>query len=118
MNGWVLRWGLSILAIIITAILLPGFELTLWAAIVGSIFLGIVNATIRPLIIVLTLPLNVLSLGLLTFVINGLMLWVTSVTIRGFDLHSFWWAVLAAIDLSIINFIINYFIEDGNKGFR
>lgn len=112
MQGWLLRWFLNILAIILTAAILPGFELTVWAAIVGSIFLGIINAIIRPILIILTLPLNIISLGLFTFVINGLMLWITHITIRGFDLHSFWWAILSAIVLSIISFIISYFVED------
>ncbi|NLJ71689.1 MAG: phage holin family protein [Syntrophomonadaceae bacterium] len=112
MRGWVIRWLLNILAIILTAVILPGFELTVWAAIIGSIFLGVINAIIRPILLILTLPLNILSLGLFTFVINALMLWITSVTIKGFELHSFWWAILAAILLSVISFIISYFVED------
>lgn len=112
LQGWMLRWLLNILALIITAALLPGFELTVWAAIVGSIFLGIINAVIRPLLLILTLPLNLLSLGLLTFVINGFMLWLTSVTIRGFEINGFGWAILSALLLSLISFVISYFVED------
>lgn len=118
MRGWLLRWLLNILAIILTAAILPGFELTVWAAIVGSVFLGIINAIIRPILIILTLPLNLVTLGLFTFVINGLMLWMTHITIRGFELHSFWWAILSAIVLSIISFIISYFVEDRSFKFR
>jgi len=117
MQGWVLRWLLNIVAIIITAALLSGFELTIWGAIVGSVFLGIINAIIRPVLILLTLPLNILSLGLFTFVINGLMLWLTSITIKGFDIHGFGWAVLSAIVLTVISFIISFFIDD-NDGRR
>ncbi len=112
MHGWILRWILNIIAIIITSALLAGFEVTLWGAIVGSVFLGVVNAIIRPILLFLTLPLNVLSLGLFTFVINGLMLWLTSVTIQGFDLISFWWAILSAIVLSILSFIISLLIDE------
>ncbi|HZJ85186.1 MAG TPA: phage holin family protein [Syntrophomonadaceae bacterium] len=115
-RGWLLRWLLNILAILLTAAILPGFTLTVWAAIVGSIFLGIINAIIRPVLILLTLPLNIVSLGLFTFVINGFMLWITHITIRGFDLDSFWWAILSAIVFSLISFIISYFVED--KSFR
>lgn len=118
MQGWLLRWLLNILAILLTAAILPGFKLTIWAAIVGSIFLGIINAIIRPILIILTLPLNIVSLGLFTFVINGFMLWVTHMTIRGFDLDSFWWAILSAIVLSIISFIISFFVEDKSFKFR
>jgi putative membrane protein len=72
MQGWLIRWICNIFAIILTAYIIPGFELTIWGAIVGSIFLGVINAVIRPLLLLLTLPLNVLTLGLFTFIINGL----------------------------------------------
>ncbi len=112
MQGWVLRWVISILAIILTAALLPGFHLTLWAAIVGSLFLGVINAFIRPLLLLVTLPFNILTLGLFTLVINGFMLWITSVTIRGFDIDGFGWAVLSAIVLSLISAAGSYWVED------
>jgi len=83
---------------------------------VGSVFLGIINAVIRPLLLILTLPLNILTLGLFTFVINALMLWLTSATIRGFDIEGFGWAILSAILFSVISFIISLFIDD--EGFR
>ncbi|NLT20228.1 MAG: phage holin family protein [Syntrophomonadaceae bacterium] len=112
MQGWLIRWGFNILALVLTAALLPGFKLTIWAAVVGSIFLGIINAVIRPLLIILTLPLNLVTLGLFTFVINGFMLWITSVTIRGFQIDNFGWAILSALVLSIMSFLISFFIED------
>lgn len=112
MQGWVIRWMCNILAIIITAAIVPGFELTIWGAIVGSVFLGVINAIIRPILILFTLPINILSLGLFTFIINGLMLSLTAATIKGFTLYGFWWAVLSALILSFISFIISYFIED------
>lgn len=112
MQGWVVRWLLNILAIILTAALLPGFEPTLWGIMIGSIFLGIVNAIIRPILLLLTLPLNVLSLGLFTFIINGFMLWLTSVTIKGFEIDGFGWAILSAMVLSLISFLISFLVED------
>ncbi len=112
MQGWLIRWICNILAIILTAYIIPGFELTIWGAIVGSIFLGIINAIIRPLLLILTLPFNILSLGLFTFIINGFMLFITSATIKGFTIHGFWWAVLSALVLSLVSFIISYFIKD------
>ncbi|HQA49977.1 MAG: phage holin family protein [Syntrophomonadaceae bacterium] len=116
MSGLMARWLLNIAALIITAAILPGFQLTIWGAIVGSVFLGIINAVIRPLLLILTLPLNILTLGLFTFVINALMLWLTSATIRGFDIEGFGWAILSAILFSVISFIISLFIDD--EGFR
>jgi len=118
MSGLIARWLLNIAALMLTAALLPGFQLTIWGAVVGSVFLGIINAVIRPLLLVLTLPLNILTLGLFTFVINALMLWLTSATIRGFDIHGFGWAILSAILFSLISFIISLFIDDQGLRFR
>jgi len=114
MPGWVLRWILNILAIILTAALLSGFEVTPWGAIVGSVFLGVINAVIRPLLFVLTLPLNIISLGLFTFVINGIMLSITAATVKGFDIHGFGWAILSAIVLSLMSFAISFFVDDNS----
>ncbi|MDD2585926.1 MAG: phage holin family protein [Syntrophomonadaceae bacterium] len=117
-QGWMLRWVLNILALILTAAILPGFQLTIWAAILGSLFLGVINAIIRPLLLILTLPLNVITLGLFTFVINGFMLWITSITIRGFDINGFGWAIVSALLFSLISFVISYFVEDRNFNWR
>ncbi len=114
MQGWMLRWLLNIAAILITAYLIPGFELTFWGAIVGSIFLGIINAIIRPVLILLTLPLNILTLGLFTLVINGFMLWLTAITVKGFDITGFGAALLSALVLSIVSFILSYLIKDNH----
>lgn len=118
MQGWTIRWMLNILAIVVTAAIVPQFDLTVWGAIVGSVFLGIINAIIRPLLIILTLPLNILSLGLFTFVINGFMLWITSATVKGFDIHGFGWAILSALLFSIISFAISYLVEDRAFNFK
>lgn len=117
-QGWAIRWLLNIVAIILTAALIPNFHVEVWGAIVGSIFLGVINAFIRPLLLLLTLPFNLLSLGLFTFVINGFMLWITSVTIKGFDINGFGWAVVSAIVLSVISLIISFFVEDRNFRFK
>ena len=112
MRGWLLRWLLNIIAILVTAYLIPGFELTFWGAIVGSIFLGIVNAIIRPVLIILTLPLNIVTLGLFTLVINGFTLWLTAITVKGFDVTGFGAAILSALVLSIVSFVISYLVKD------
>lgn len=114
MQGWILRWLLNIAAILITAYLIPGFALTFWGAIVGSIFLGIVNAIIRPILIVLTLPLNIMTLGLFTLVINGFVLWLTAITVKGFDITGFGAAIISALVLSIVSFILSYLIKDNH----
>ncbi|NLW43766.1 MAG: phage holin family protein [Syntrophomonadaceae bacterium] len=112
MPRWLLRWILYVLGLLLTAYLVPGFDLKILGAIVGSIVLGIVNAIIRPVILLLTLPINIVTLGLFTLVVNGLMLWLTSAVVKGFDIHSFGAAVLAALVLSIISFFTNLLVKD------
>ncbi|NLB52335.1 MAG: phage holin family protein [Syntrophomonadaceae bacterium] len=114
MQGWLLRWLLNIIAILITSYLIPGFELSFIGAVLGSIILGIVNAVIRPILIILTLPLNIMTLGLFTLVINGFMLWLTAYTVPGFHISGFGSAILCALVLSIVSFILSFLIKDKN----
>jgi putative membrane protein len=111
-QGWTLRWIVNIAAIIFTAALLPGFHTGVWAAIVGSIVLGIINAIIRPVVLLLTLPVNIVSLGLFTLVVNGFMLWLVSATIKGFDIQGFGTAILAALLITILSSIFSWLIKD------
>ena len=112
MPGWLIRWGLNIAAIIVASNMVRGFEATFLGAVFGSIKLGMVNAVIRPVIIILTLPINVLTLGLFTLVINGLMLWLTSGVVKGFDVHGLGTAIIAALILSIFSFCISLLVKD------
>lgn len=100
--------ALMITASIISGIHADGFASILLAALV----LGIINAVIRPIFLVLTLPLNVMTLGLLTFVINGFMLKLTSLVVGGFEVGGFWSAVLGALVLSVVSTILNWLITD------
>ncbi len=113
MPKWLVRWGLNIIAIMFTAFIVPAFDVkTWWVAIIASIVLAILNAVVRPIIMVLTLPINVVTLGLFTLVINGFILWLTSKVIDGFVVPGFGTAILAALVLSIVSFVVNFFIED------
>ncbi|MDD4169611.1 MAG: phage holin family protein [Desulfotomaculaceae bacterium] len=112
MTGWLIRWILNIIAIIFTAYLISGFEVTVTGAIFGSIILGIINAIIRPVVLLLTLPINIVTLGLFTLVVNGLMLWLAGSVIKGFDVHGFGTAIIAALLLSLFSFIISFFVKD------
>ena len=111
MSGWFVRWILSVAGIILTTYFIKGFDVTLLGAIIGSIVFGVINATIRPFLLLLTLPINILSLGLFTLVINGLMLWLVSAVVKGFELHSFGAAILAALLLMVINSLISFVIK-------
>ncbi len=112
MSRWLIRWILNVTGIIITANIVNGFNVTILAAIVGSVLLGFVNATIRPVILLVTLPINVLTLGLFTLVINGLMLWLVSAVVKGFDIQNFGVAFIAALLITVFSFLISYFVKD------
>ncbi|MCG9967593.1 phage holin family protein [Pelotomaculum terephthalicicum JT] len=112
MAGWLIRWILNFFAVILTASIIKGFEVTVPGAIFGSITLGIINAIIRPIVIMVTLPLNVITLGLFTLVINGLMIWLAAAVIKGFDIHSFTAAIISALFISIFSFVINLLVKD------
>ena len=114
MKGLIVRWVLSILVIIMVANVVSGFEVTITGAIFGAILLGFFNAFIRPVVILLTLPLTIFTLGLFTLVINGLMLWFTSALLEGFTVNGFGTAILAALLISVFSFVFNMFIKDKN----
>lgn len=98
------RWVVSALGLILVSQIFDGIRVDgLGWAFIAAVFLGIFNALIRPLIIVLTLPLNILTLGFFTLVINGLMLWLTGKLLAGFSVHGFWAAVGGALVLSLIS---------------
>lgn len=82
------------------------------ALLIAALVLGLVNAILRPIIIVLSLPINILTLGLLTLVINGFMLRVTARLVPGFGVDSMWTAVWGAILLSIISYLLSSLIKD------
>lgn len=99
-----LNWMVSTLAIIIATYLVPAVHVTgFLAAFVAALVLGVVNAFLRPVLIFLTLPINIISLGLFTFVINALMVMLTSAVVPGFDVPSFGWALLFSFVLVIVN---------------
>ncbi len=79
-------------------------------ALVAAFLLGIVNAILRPILVLFTLPLTILTFGLFLFVINGLMLWLVSELVRGFNVHGFWGAVLGSFLISIVSWILSRFL--------
>lgn len=107
-----------IVKILITSVLLlvvakivSGIEIQDWgAAIFTAIVLGIVNAVVKPILIVLTIPITVLTLGLFLFVINALMLWMAGSLVSGVRIKGFWYALLGSVVLSILNTLVYMFI--------
>lgn len=101
------------MAIIVSAYLLPGVAvLSFFAAFVTALVLGIINAFIKPILVILTLPLNVLTLGLFTFIINALLIMLTGIIVPGFEVANFWWALLFGLILSLVNFILHSVVKD------
>ena len=105
-----LRWILNSLILMLVAYLTPGISIaSFWTALVVSVIFGLINAIIRPIVLILTLPINILTLGLLTFVINALMFWLASAIIRGFQVQSFasafWGALIYCVIVTIISLI-------------
>ena len=81
-------------------------------ALIVALVLAIINAFIRPVVLILTLPINIISLGLFTFVINAFMLILTSKIVPGFTISSFWTAILASLLISIVNGFISSKVEE------
>jgi putative membrane protein len=83
--------------------------------ILAALLLGILNAFVRPMLLILTLPINIISLGLFTLVINGFLLYAVAGLVSGFEVTSFWKALLAAILISIVTALINILIHKEPK---
>jgi len=99
------HWVVSALAIGLAAYLLPGVSVTLLGAIVLAVVLGLINIFLKPIITILTLPINILTLGLFSLVVNGLLIMLAALVVPGFAVASFWWAILFAVLLSLINLL-------------
>ena len=104
MRGLIIRWVISAVSLLIAAAVLPGIHLQgALLAFVAAAVLGVCNAVLRPVLLVLTLPINILTLGLFTLVINGSLLYLVAGIIRGVEIDSFWWAVLGALVIGLIS---------------
>lgn len=113
MNGILIRWLTLTAAIVLSAYLLDGIHISgFFSAFSAAAILGILNAFFRPIALILTLPINILSLGLFTFVINALMLKLASGVIPGFDVYGFWTAIFGSLIISAISWLLNSFISD------
>ncbi len=104
----ILKWLGSALAVMISSYVLPGVKLdNFWSALWVALFLGLVNMFIKPLLILLTLPINIITLGLFTFVINAVLILLASSVIKGFSVSGFWVALLFSIVLAIFNYFFS-----------
>jgi putative membrane protein len=113
MPGILIRWLTTTAAIVATSYLLDGIQVSgFFPAIFAAAMLGILNAFFRPIALLLTLPINILSLGLFTFIINALMLKMASGVIPGFGVYGFWTAIFGSLLISVISWLLNAFINE------
>ncbi|MDZ4201269.1 MAG: phage holin family protein [Gallionella sp.] len=103
-----LIWTLNSLALFAVANLVPGIHVTGFvAAFIAAFVLGLVNTLIRPIFLILTLPVTLITLGLFIFVINGLMFWFAGSILKGFVVDNFWNGVLGAVVYSIFSWALS-----------
>lgn len=101
------------MALLIVSALLGGVQVSgPLALLVAAAVLGLVNAFVRPVLFLLTLPINIVTLGLFTFVLNGLMLMLTSGLVPGFSVSGFWAAVWASILLSLVSTFLSMVVKN------
>ncbi|OQX91267.1 MAG: hypothetical protein B6D58_08585 [candidate division Zixibacteria bacterium 4484_95] len=109
MKRFISKLFVTSLSVLFVAKLLPGIEVTnVLSLILAALILGIFNAMLRPFMIIITLPFTLLTFGLFIFIINGLLLYLTSFLVGGFEINNFWMAVIASVLISIVSSIINW----------
>ncbi len=111
------RWLVITVAILLASTVLPGIRVdSLTTAIVAAAILGILNAFLRPVLLILTLPLTIVTLGIFAFVLNALLLLLVDYFVAGLEIDGFFWAFLGALIISVVSWIANRFINQSNSG--
>jgi putative membrane protein len=109
----ILKWFLSALAVMVAAYILPGIQVGgFFVALVLVIVFAALNTFVKPVLILLTLPVNVLTLGLFTFIVNGFVVLLAAKLVAGFVVANIWWGILFSLVLSLVNSILYKFIRD------
>lgn len=114
--GFLVRALVNALAIWLATEVIPGIEArSAVTVVVAALVLGLVNAVVRPVLLVLTLPLTLVTLGLFLFVLNALCLWLTSAIVPGFEVRGFWPAFGGALLVSALSWVVNGFVSDRGR---
>jgi len=99
-----IRWVVSALVILASAMLLPGVHVqSFMTALVIAVVLGVINAILRPILVILTLPITIITFGLFLLVINALLVMLTAYIVPGFLVDNFWWALLFGVIVAVFN---------------
>ena len=116
MARFFVHWATVALGLGVTAWVLPGVAISsLPALLVAAIVLGFVNAIVRPLLVLLTLPITLLTLGLFYLVVNGFAFSLASFVVPGFEVRNFGWAMLGAVVVGIVSWFVSLFTGSGEK---
>jgi putative membrane protein len=103
-----LRWLISAAAIFLVPYIVPGVTIRdFWTALVAALVIGLINILIKPVLVILTLPVNILTLGLFTLVINAILFWFASTIVKGFEVSGFMAAFLGALAYWLIAWFAN-----------
>jgi putative membrane protein len=114
--GFVLRVLINAATIALAAYLVAGIHLTGWGpALLAGVVLGLINALVRPVLVILTLPITLLTLGLFLLVLNGFCLALSAWLVPGFDIDGFFPAVLGALITSVVSWLLTAFLSDRGK---
>ncbi len=106
----IIRWILNSIALWVVVYFVPHFHYRDWIAIaIAAAVLGLLNAIVRPILYVLTLPITILTLGLFLIILNAIMLKLTAALVPGFGIDGWFWAIIGAIALSIVSMITGAF---------
>ena len=116
MIGFLLRWSMNLLALMIAASLIDGIKIqSIGMGILAAGILGVVNAVIRPVVLLLTLPINLLTLGLFTLVINAFMLKIVADLVPGLVIETFHAAFWGGLVVSIVSWLLNMFVGGNGR---
>jgi len=108
-QGFLLRWLFNAVAIYLATLIIRGIQVPdFTTALIAALVLGIVNAFIRPIVLLLTLPINILTLGLFTLIVNTLMLYIVAAVVRSFVITSFWSALIGALLIALISTVLSH----------
>jgi len=108
-----LVWALNAIALLAVAYLYPGVQLQDWqSAAIAALVLGLVNTIIKPILVLLTLPVTILTLGLFLLVLNALLFWGVASVLPGFHVNGFWAAMLGALLYSVITWLLSKLLPD------
>jgi putative membrane protein len=101
-------WLINAIALIAVAYLIPSIQVSSFgAALVAALVLGLINAVVRPVLVLLTLPATIVTLGLFIFVLNGLLFWMVGAWLEGFDVGGFWSGVFGSIVFSLVSWLLS-----------